>query len=94
MEFTAQQIADFLQGEIQGDPTVKVSNFSKIEEGKPGTLSFLSNPKYSAYIYESNASIILVNKDFEQKSEIKATLIRVKNAYESLAMVNPIISKG
>ena len=94
MEFTAQQIADFLQGEIQGDPTVKVSNFSKIEEGKPGTLSFLSNPKYSAYIYESDASIILVNKDFEPKSDIKATLIRVNNAYESLAMLLSLVNQS
>ena len=63
MEFTAQQIAEYLHGEIIGDPTVKVHDFSKIEEGENGTLSFLSNPKYSHYIYESNASIILVNRD-------------------------------
>ena len=64
MEFTAQQIADYLHGDIEGDPSVKVSNFSKIEEGKPGTLSFLSNPKYIHYIYDCEASIVLVNKDF------------------------------
>jgi UDP-3-O-[3-hydroxymyristoyl] glucosamine N-acyltransferase len=85
MEFTAQQIADFLKGEIQGDPSVKVSDFSKIEEGKPGTLSFLSNPKYSSFIYESEASIILINKDFVPEREVAATLILVQDAYQSLA---------
>ena len=85
MEFTAQQIAEYLQGEVFGDPTVKVNDFSKIEEGKEGTLSFLSNPKYSHYIYDSEASIILINRDFIPEREVKATLIRVDNAYESLA---------
>lgn len=85
MEFTAQQIADFLKGKIEGDSNVKVHDFSKIEEGVPGTLSFLSNPKYSSYLYESKASIILINKDFELEKEVQATLIRVDNAYESLA---------
>jgi len=94
MEFTAQQIADFLQGEILGDPSVKVSNFSKIEEGKTGTLSFLSNPKYNQYLYESQASIILVNKDFEPEKEVKATLIRVENAYESLALLLSVVEKS
>lgn len=85
MEFSAQQIAEYLQGEIQGDTNVKVSSFSKIEEGKSGTLSFLSNPKYNHYLYDSEASIILVNKDFIPEKEVKATLIKVENAYESLA---------
>ncbi|MGL5619540.1 MAG: LpxD N-terminal domain-containing protein, partial [Tannerellaceae bacterium] len=53
MEFTAQQIAAFLNGVIEGDASVKVSNFSKIEEGKPGTLTFLANPKYESFIYET-----------------------------------------
>ena len=87
MEYTAQQIAEYLHGEIIGDPAVKVREFSKIEEGENGTLSFLSNPKYSHYLYESNASIILVNRDFEPEKEVKATLIKVDNAYESLAML-------
>ena len=85
MEFTARQIADYINGDIEGNPEVKVSSFSKIEEGKPGSLSFLSNPKYSKYIYESNADIILINKDFVPEFPVKATLIRVENAYESLA---------
>ncbi len=85
MEFTAQQIAEFLQGKVEGNPQVKVSGFSKIEEGKPGTLSFLSNPKYNKYIYDSKADIILVNNDFVPEHQVKATLIRVENAYESIA---------
>jgi len=93
MEFTAQQIADFLQGEIQGDPSIKVSDFSKIEEGKPGTLSFLSNPKYSSFIYDSQASIVLVNKDFKQEKDIQATLIRVDDAYQSLALLMSLVDQ-
>ena len=94
MEFTAQQIADFLGGEIQGNPSVKVSDFSKIEEGKSGTLSFLSNPKYTQYIYESQASIILVNKDFQPEREVLATLIRVNDAYQSLAMLLSMVDQA
>ena len=63
MEFSAQQIAGFLNGTIEGDPNVKVSNFSKIEEGKPGTLTFLANLKYAHHIYNTEASIVLVNND-------------------------------
>lgn len=94
MEFTAQQIADFLQGEIQGDPSVKVSDFSKIEDGKQGTLSFLSNPKYSHFIYESDASIILINKDFKPERDVKATLIKVDNAYQSLATLLSLVDQA
>lgn len=85
MEFTAQQIADFLQGTVEGDAGVKVSDVSKIEEGRPGTLSFLSNPKYTHYIYDTDSSIVLVNKDFVAEHQVKATLVRVENAYDSLA---------
>jgi UDP-3-O-[3-hydroxymyristoyl] glucosamine N-acyltransferase len=94
MEFTAQQIADFLGGEIQGDPSVKVSDFSKIEEGKPGTLSFLSNPKYNQFIYDSQASVILVNKDFKPEKEIQSTLILVDDAYQSLAQLLSMVDKA
>lgn len=94
MEFTAQQIANFLNGTVEGDETVKVGNFSKIEEGKPGTLSFLANPKYSQYIYDSNASVVLVNKDFKAEREVKATLIRVENAYESLAFLMSVVEQS
>ena len=85
MEFSAKQIATFIQGEIVGDENATVHTFAKIEEGIPGAISFLSNPKYTSYIYETQASIILVNKDFVPEQEIKATLIKVDNAYESLA---------
>ncbi len=85
MEFTAQQIADYLQGTVEGDPNAVVTTFNKIEEGKPGGISFLANPKYTHYIYESKASIILVNKDFVPEKPIAATLVRVDNAYECLA---------
>ncbi len=85
MEFSAKQIAAFIQGEVIGDENATVHTFAKIEEGIPGAISFLSNPKYTPYIYESKSSIILVNKDFEPEHEIKATLIKVDNAYESLA---------
>jgi len=93
MEFTAQQIADLLGGEIQGNPLVKVNDFSKIEEGKPGTLSFLSNPKYSQFIYESQASIVLVNKDFQPEKKVQATLIRVEDAYHSLATLLSLVDQ-
>lgn len=85
MEFSAKQIAAYIQGEIVGDENATVHTFAKIEEGIPGAISFLSNPKYTPYIYESKASIILVNKDFVPEHDIKATLIKVDNAYESLA---------
>lgn len=94
MEFTAQQIADFLKGNVDGDATVKVANFSKIEEGLPGTLSFLANPKYAQYIYESKASVILVNKDFIPEKPVNATLIRVDNAYASLAVLMSLVEKA
>ena len=85
MEFSAKQIAEFIQGTIVGDENATVHTFAKIEEGMPGAISFLSNPKYTHYIYDTRSSIVLVNKDFEPEKEIKATLIKVDNAYESLA---------
>ncbi len=85
MEFSAKQIATFVQGEIVGDENATVHTFAKIEEGVPGALSFLSNPKYTPYIYETKSSIVLVNKDFIPEQPISATLIKVNNAYESLA---------
>lgn len=85
MEFSAKQIAEYIQGVIVGNENATVHTFAKIEEGIPGALSFLSNPKYTHYIYDTQSSIVLVNKDFEPEHEIKATLIKVENAYESLA---------
>jgi UDP-3-O-[3-hydroxymyristoyl] glucosamine N-acyltransferase len=85
MDFTARQIADFLKGTIVGDETVRVNNVSKIEEGKPGTLSFLANPKYQKYIYDTKSSIVLVNQDLKLEKKVGATLIRVPDAYEAFA---------
>ena len=85
MEFSAKQIAEFIQGTIVGDENATVHTFAKIEEGIPGAISFLSNPKYTSYIYDTQSSIVLVNNDFVPEKEVKATLIKVNNAYESLA---------
>ncbi len=85
MEFTAKSIAEFLNGEIVGNPEVKVNNVAKIEEAKQGTLAFLANPKYTKYLYTTNASIVLINKDFELEKSVSTTLIKVDNAYESFA---------
>ena len=85
MEFSAKQIAAFIQGEIIGDENATVHTFAKIEEGIPGAISFLSNPKYTPFIYETQSSIVLVNKDFIPDHNVTATLIKVDNAYESLA---------
>ncbi len=85
MEFTAQQIADFLHGVVEGNPNESVSNFARIEEAEKGTITFLANPKYTHYIYETKASIVLVNKDFQPERPVTATLVRVDNAYECLA---------
>ena len=85
MEFTAKQIAAYVGGEIIGDENVTVCTFAKIEEGVKGALSFLANPKYASYIYDTQSSIVLVNSDFIPERPIRATLIKTANAYESLA---------
>lgn len=87
MEFSAQQIAAFLNGTVEGDENVSVTSVSKIEEGKPGSLSFLANPAYTNYIYTTDASIVLVNKTLKLEKPVKSTctLVRVDNAYESFA---------
>ena len=85
MEFTAKMISEFLKGEIIGNPDVKVSDISKIEEGKKGSLSFLANPKYTKYLYTTESSIVLINKNLKLEDKVKATLILVDDAYESFA---------
>lgn len=85
MEFTAKQIAEVINGEVVGDENVTVNVFSKIEEGKPGSLTFLSNPKYTNYIYTTEASIVLVSNKFVPEHEIRATMIKVDNPYDCLA---------
>ncbi|UBM61127.1 UDP-3-O-(3-hydroxymyristoyl)glucosamine N-acyltransferase [Candidatus Sulfidibacterium hydrothermale] len=83
MKFTAEQIAAALGGTIEGNPKAEVSTLSKIEEGKPGSLSFLANPMYTKYIYSTKADIIIVNQDFVPEKPIHPTLIRVKDAYSA-----------
>jgi len=85
MEFTARQIADFIGGKVEGNEQASVHTFAKIEEGQEGAITFLSNPKYTQYIYDTKATIVLVNEDLELEHPVSCTLIRVKNAYECLA---------
>ena len=85
MEFTAKQIAELIQGRVEGDKNATVNTFAKIEEGVPGAISFLSNPKYTHYIYETKSSVVLINEGVELEKPVSATLIRVQNAYECVA---------
>ena len=85
MEFTARQLAEVLNGTVEGNPGEKISSFAKIEHGKPGQLCFLANPKYEQYAYSSKASVLLVNKDFAPKQPVTPTLVRVDDAYSALA---------
>lgn len=83
MKFTAAQIAGILEGEVVGNPNAEVTTLSKIEEGKEGSLTFLSNPKYLNFIYSTKATITIVNHSFVPENEITTTLIRVEDAYQS-----------
>jgi UDP-3-O-[3-hydroxymyristoyl] glucosamine N-acyltransferase len=85
IKFTARTVANFLKGEVIGNPDVEVSDVAKIEEAQSGQLAFLANPKYNKYLYETKASIVLVNKNLEIDGEVNATLIKVDDAYESFA---------
>lgn len=85
MNFTAQQIAAYIGGTVDGDPEAAVSTFAKIEEGVPGAISFLANPQYEHYIYETRSSVVLVNNDFKPVQPVSATLVRVANAYEAVS---------
>ena len=85
MEFTARQIAEMIDGRVEGNENAAVNSFAKIEEGREGAVSFLSNPKYTRYLYDTRSTIVLVNEDLELERPVGATLIRVKNAYEAVA---------
>ncbi len=85
MEFTAAQIASFLNGTVYGNKTIKISTLSKIEEASAGSLSFLANPKYTPFLYSTAASAVIVSKDFEPEKTCACTLIKVENPYESFA---------
>lgn len=92
MEFSANQIASLVGGTVDGDGNVAVSTFAKIEEGHPGALSFLANPKYSHYIYQTRSSIVLVRRDFEAEHPISATLIRVDDPYATIAQLLQMVA--
>lgn len=85
MEFTARQIADFIGGRVEGNEQAAVHTFAKIEDGQEGAITFLSNPKYTQYIYDTKATIVLVNEDLELEHPVSCTLIRVKDAYGCVA---------
>lgn len=85
MKFTAEQIAEILEGEIAGNPNAEVSNLAKIEEGKEGSLTFLSNPKYEPYLYTTESSITIVDRGFQPEKEVSTTLIKVDSAYKAFS---------
>ena len=87
MELKARELAEILKGTVDGNPEAKATKFAKIETGKPGDLCFFANPKYEHYVYSSKADIIIVNKTFEPKEEVSATLLRVDDAYASVAFL-------
>lgn len=93
MEFSAKQIAQMLDGKVEGNENVVVNKLCKIEEGEEGGLSFLANPKYNHYLHSTKASIVIINEDFEQEEEIKTTVIRVKDAYSCFAKLLEIYNQ-
>lgn len=93
MKLSVEKIADLLEGIVEGDKDALVSSLSKIEEGKKGTLSFLSNPQYTSYIYETEATVVIVSKDFIAQKPINTTLIRVDDAYQSFGKLLEIYNQ-
>lgn len=85
MKITASELAKILHGTVEGDPQAVATAFAKIEHGTQGKLCFYANPKYEQYVYTCQASILLVNNDFEPKQSVTPTLVRVENAYSALA---------
>ena len=94
MDFSARKIAEMLNGTVEGDPDICVSTLSKIEEGRPGSMTFLANPLYTSYIYSTQASIIVVNNDFVPSQAISGTLIRVEDAYMAFALLLELFNKA
>jgi UDP-3-O-[3-hydroxymyristoyl] glucosamine N-acyltransferase len=94
MEFNAETIAGFLDGEIEGDSKVTVNNVAKIEEGFPGALSFLANPKYEHFLYTTKSTIVLINKSFIPSKAVEPTLIKVNNAYDAFASLLRLIDQA
>lgn len=93
MQFSANQIAAIVGGTVEGNGDAVVSTFAKIEEGMPGAISFLANPKYTPYIYSTRSSIVLVSNDFVAEKPVEATLIRVADPYATVAMLLDMVSK-
>lgn len=93
MQFTAQQIAAMVGGSVEGNPDAVINTFAKIEEGHPGAISFLSNPKYTQYIYTTGSSAVLVSRTFEPEHPVGATLIRVDDPYATVAQLLDMASK-
>ena len=87
MEITAQYLAELLGGEIQGDPKTVVTGPARIEQARKGDVCFFANPKYEHYIYDTRASVLLINKDFQPKAPIPATVIRVDDAYRAVSVL-------
>jgi UDP-3-O-[3-hydroxymyristoyl] glucosamine N-acyltransferase len=87
MQFKATEICVLLNGELEGNPDVVVSSLAKIEEGRIGALSFLSNPKYEPYLYSTEASVVIVNKSLVLEKPVQATLIRVEDAYSAFSIL-------
>ena len=85
MKFTARQIADLIGGTVEGNPAVEIFKLSKIEQGETGSITFLGNPRYTHYIYDTQASAVIVNQDFVPEQKVECTLIRVENAYNAFA---------
>src|SRR3954449_9626120 len=89
MQFTAAQIAMLIDGRVEGDASVTVDSFGKIEEAKSNQLAFLANPKYEEYLYTTQASVIIINETQELKQLVSSTLIRVPDAYSAFATLRP-----
>ena len=87
MEFKAKEIAEIINGTVEGNPEARISAFARIENGKPGTICFFANPKYEHYVYECKADIIIVNNSFEPQKPVQATMVRVENAYAAIAQL-------
>ncbi len=94
MKFTAAEIANLLEGTVDGDDTVEISSLSKIEESTHGSLTFLANPKYTPHIYTTNASLVIVNDDFKLEDQISPTLIRVTDAYQAFSTLLEYYNKN
>ena len=94
MEFKAKEIAEILDGVVDGNPEVTVTTFARIESGKPGAICFFANPKYEQFVYTCKADIIIVNKTFEPKEPVSATLVRVDNSYTAVAaLLDYVVAK-